>query len=66
MASIYRVKYCPPNPGWNSSKLKKNRWLTSLDDLKAFIEENPSTDLNDLWVSRNGKAYVKFNINEAK
>ena len=66
MASIYRVKYCPPNPGWNSSKLKKNRWFTSLDDLKAFIEENPSTDLNDLWVSRNGKASVKFNINEAK
>ena len=66
MASIYRVKYCPPNPGWNSRKLKKNRWFTKLDDLISFIEENPSTDLNDLWVSHNGKAYVKFNINEAK
>jgi hypothetical protein len=66
MASIYRVNYCPPNPGWNSRKLKKNRWFNDLDDLKAFIEENPSTDLNDLWVSHNGKRYVKFNINEAK
>lgn len=66
MASIYRVKYCPSNPGRNSRKLKKNRWFTELDDLKAFIQENPSTDLNDLWVSHNGKTYVKFNINEVK
>lgn len=64
--TTYRVKYCPPNPGWNSRKLKKNRWFTSLDDLIAYLTAHPETDLNDLWVSHNGKRYVKFNINETK
>ena len=63
MATIYRVRYCPPNPGWNSRKLKKNRWFTNLEDLQEFLQEHPS-EVNDLWVSHNGKKYVKFNINE--
>jgi hypothetical protein len=63
MATIYRVKYCPPNPGWNSRKLKQNRWFDNLDDLQEYLSEHPTTDL---WVSYNGKKYVKFNINEIK
>lgn len=62
----YRVKYCPPNPGWNSHKLKTNRWFTSLDDLIAYLTAHPEIDMNNLWVSHNGKQYVKFNINEVK
>ena len=65
MATIYRVRYCPSNPGWNSKKLKKNRWFTNLEDLQKFLQEHPS-EVNDLWVSRNGKQYVKFNINEVQ
>ena len=63
MATIYRVHYCPPNPGWNSRKLKRNRWFYKLDDLIAYLEQHPTTDL---WVSRNGKPFVKFDINEVK
>lgn len=63
MATTYRVKYCPPNPGWNSRKLKENRWFTSLKDLQEYVESNPSV-INDIWVSENGKKFVKFNFNE--
>jgi len=63
MATIYRVRYCPPNPGWNSRKLKKNRWFNNLDDLREYLSVYPTTDL---WISHNGKKYVKFNINEIK
>lgn len=63
MATTYRVKYCPPNPGWNSRKLKENRWFTSLKDLQEYVESNPSV-INDIWVSENGKKFVKFNYNE--
>lgn len=63
MATTYRVKYCPPNPVWNSRKLKENRWFTSLKDLQEYVENNPSV-INDIWVSENGKKFVKFNYNE--
>lgn len=63
MATTYRIKYCPPNPGWNSRKLKENRWFTSLKDLQEYVESNPSV-INDIWVSNNGKKFVKFNYNE--
>lgn len=63
MATIYRVKYCPPNPGWNSKKLKQNRWFDSLTALREYVEEHPSV-ANDLWVSYNGKKYVKLNLSE--
>lgn len=63
MATTYRIKYCPPNPGWNSRKLKENRWFTSLKDLQEYVESNPSV-INDIWVSENGKKFVKFNYNE--
>lgn len=63
MATIYRVHYCPPNPGWNSRKLKRNRWFNNLEELREYLSEHPTTDL---WVSHNGKQYVKFNIDEAK
>ena len=65
MATTYRIKYCPPNPGWNSRKLKENRWFTSLKDLQEYVESNPSV-INDIWVSENGKKFVKFNLNEVK
>ena len=65
MATIYRVKYCPPNPGWNSKKIKQNRWFDSLPALQEYVEEHPSV-ANDLWVSYNGKKYVKFNLSEVK
>ncbi len=61
--TTYRVKYCPPNPGWNSRKLKENRWFTSLKDLQEYVESNPSV-INEIWVSNNGKKFVKFNYNE--
>ena len=61
MAITYRVHYCPPNPGWNSSKLKQNRWFNNLNELREYLSEYPTTDL---WVSYNGKKFVKFNINE--
>lgn len=63
MATTYRIKYCPPNPGWNSRKLKENRWFTSLKDLQEYVESNPSV-INEIWVSENGKKFVKFNYNE--
>lgn len=63
MATTYRVKYCPPNPGWNSRKLKENRWFTNLKDLQEYVENNPSV-INDIWVRENGKKFVKFNYNE--
>lgn len=63
MATTYRIKYCPPNPGWNSRKLKENRWFTSLKDLQEYVESNPSV-INEIWVSNNGKKFVKFNYNE--
>ena len=63
MATTYRIKYCPPNPGWNSRKLKENRWFTSLKDLQESVESNPSV-INEIWVSNNGKKFVKFNYNE--
>lgn len=63
MATTYRIKYCPPNPGWNSRKLKENSWFTSLKDLQEYVESNPSV-INDIWVSENGKKFVKFNYNE--
>ena len=65
MATTYRIKYCPPNPGWNSRKLKENRWFTSLKDLQEYVENNPSV-INDIWISENGKKFVKFNLNEVK
>lgn len=65
MASVYRIKYCPPNPGWNSRKLKQNRWFNTYEDLVKYIEEHPNTNLSDIWVSHNGKKFVKFNINKA-
>lgn len=65
MATTYRIKYCPPNPGWNSRKLKENRWFTSLKDLQEYVESNPSV-INEIWVSNNGKKFVKFNLNEVK
>lgn len=63
MATTYRVRYCPPNPGWNSRRLKTIRWFTNLDDLREYLSEHPTTDL---WVSRNRKPFVKFDINEVK
>lgn len=63
MATTYRIKYCPPNPGWNSRNLKENRWFTSLKDLQEYVESNPSV-INEIWVSNNGKKFVKFNYNE--
>lgn len=63
MATTYRIKYCPPNPGWNSRKLKENRWFTSLKDLQEYVDSNPSV-INEIWVSNNGKKFVKFNYNE--
>lgn len=63
MATTYRIKYCPPNPGWKSKKLKENRWFTSLKDLQEYVESNPSV-INEIWVSNNGKKFVKFNYNE--
>ena len=65
MATTYRIKYCPPNPGWNSRKLKENRWFTSLKDLQEYVESNPSV-INEIWVSENGKKFVKFNLIEVK
>lgn len=65
MATTYRIKYCPPNPGWKSKKLKENRWFTSLKDLQEYVENNPSV-INNIWISEKGKKFVKFNLNEVK